>query len=168
MITPAYCATMVRYNAWQNNQLKPLLTALPEAELTRDRGAFFGSIFETANHLLWGDLMWMHRLDGGAEPPVDAAEHRRLTKNLAEWIGLRDAADERISIWFNAIRPEQLAGDLRWHSKISGTDKVTPMAQCVMHLFNHQTHHRGQIHAMLTAAGSEAPVSDLALMPEEP
>ena len=55
MLSPDYVLSMARYNAWQNRQMKAALEALPEAELRRDRGAFFGSIFATVNHLLWAE-----------------------------------------------------------------------------------------------------------------
>ncbi|MEQ9176308.1 MAG: DinB family protein, partial [Alphaproteobacteria bacterium] len=63
MITPEYCRMMARYNAWQNRQLTESLDAQPLEVLTEDRGAFFGSILGTLNHLLWGDRMWMARFD---------------------------------------------------------------------------------------------------------
>lgn len=166
MITPAYCTQMVAYNAWQNDQLKPLLAALPVVELTRNRGAFFGSIFETVNHLLWADLMWLHRFGAGEEPSVPPERHKELTPDLAAWTVLRDETDARIVDWFANISQEMLDGQLHWHSKLSDKSMVSSTSECVVHFFNHQTHHRGQIHAMLTAAGSTAPVSDLLFMPE--
>ena len=63
MIDPAYCRTMARYNAWQNAQLIPVLEAIGHDALLEDRGGFFGGILATANHLLWGDTIWMSRFD---------------------------------------------------------------------------------------------------------
>jgi uncharacterized damage-inducible protein DinB len=70
MITVEYCQTMARYNAWQNSGVIEMMKALPEKELLKDRKGFFGSIFKTANHLLWGDLLWISRFDGGLAPEV--------------------------------------------------------------------------------------------------
>ncbi|MEM7454607.1 MAG: DinB family protein, partial [Planctomycetota bacterium] len=70
MITAAYCRTMARYNAWQNDGLRAAFRELPLAVLEEERDAFFGSIFGTANHLLWGDAMWMSRFDGWDKPEI--------------------------------------------------------------------------------------------------
>ena len=70
MITPDYCRIMARYNQWQNKAVTEVVESMAPAELTEDRGAFFGSILGTLNHLLWADLVWMSRLDGGDGPGV--------------------------------------------------------------------------------------------------
>jgi uncharacterized damage-inducible protein DinB len=166
MITPEYCRTMARYNAWQNEGLRRALTALPRAELERDRGAFFGSIMATANHLLWADMVWMSRLDGGSRPEGGIAGSVRLAKNVADWEAQRFRADGRIRVWADDVNAVDLVGRLTWMSGSAGREVSRPLALCVMHLFNHQTHHRGQIHAMLTQAGTELPDTDLFLMPD--
>lgn len=165
MIDAGFCRTMSRYNAWQNKQLLDSLQALPEAELTRDRSAFFGSILATANHLLWGDKMWMSRFDGGPRPKTALGDSGGLCDNFADWSAERFRTDGRIRIWCDDVGDRDLAGDLTWNSGATGRTESRPLAFCVVHMFNHQTHHRGQIHAMITAAGGSAPVSDLAFLP---
>lgn len=167
MIDRDYCITMARYNAWQNAQLVGFFNALPEAELTRDRGAFFGSILGTLNHLLWGDTIWMSRFDGGAGPQTPGADSHRMHPGLGAWRDARAQMDERIGRWAERVTTADLDGDLVWYSGLKMQDVIERMATCVMGFFNHQTHHRGQVHAMLTATGSKAPVSDLFLMPED-
>ena len=167
MISAAYCVQMAQYNAWQNAQLTPFLEAATPEDLTLDRGAFFGSIFGTLNHLLWGDIIWMSRFDGGEGPAVEPEENTRLTPDLAAWIDLRTRTDSRITDWAVALTDYDLAGALHWVSGLLGKEMTMPLALCVTHFFNHQTHHRGQVHAMLTATGSKAPVSDLVFMPQE-
>jgi uncharacterized damage-inducible protein DinB len=167
MIDRDYCVMMARYNAWQNRQLEGFLDALEPKELTKNRKAFFGSILGTVNHLLWGDQMWMSRFDGGPAPTLGIKDSPRLHATLGAWSAERFRTDGRIRLWADAVRNVDLQGDLTWHSGILGRDMRTPMAQAVTHFFNHQTHHRGQVHAMLTAAGSDAPVSDLLFMPED-
>ncbi len=169
MIEPGYVHVMARYNAWQNNQLAPVVEAMPPVELTRNRGAFFGSIFATLNHLLWADELWMNRFDPERlDPPaVPAAQHRDRTATIAEWAAERRALDGKIIAWAGGLSPEDLQGDLKWHAAMMNTDMARPRAMCIATVFNHQTHHRGQVHAMLTAAGVAAPVSDLILMPED-
>ncbi len=166
MITPAYCQTMARYNAWQNTGLRKALEPLPAAELTRDRGAFFGSLLGTANHLLWGDLMWMSRFDGGQRPEGGLADSPRLCRTFGDWEALRYRTDGRISVWADRLAAIDLVGHLTWFSGATGREVSRPIAVCVAHFFNHQTHHRGQLHQMLTAAGIRLPDTDLVFLPD--
>ncbi|MGX9354271.1 DinB family protein [Roseobacteraceae bacterium S113] len=165
-ITREYVQMMARYNAWQNKGLRGMLAQLSEADLTRDRKAFFGSILGTANHLLWADMLWMSRFDGGAAPQGGIKESPALTPRVSEWEMLRHRTDGRINSWAASVREIDLAGDLTWFSGAVGRELSKPLGVCVAHFFNHQTHHRGQIHAMLTAAGQSPGDTDLALLPE--
>ncbi|MBJ6370745.1 DinB family protein [Sedimentitalea arenosa] len=167
MIDRAYCVLMARYNAWQNRQLFELLKPLHLAELTRDRGAFFGSILGTLNHLLWGDLLWMVRLDGGERPAGGIGDSTTLHPTLGAWDAARFRADGRIMAWADRLNAVDLTGDLSWYSGALGRHVTKPIAQCIVHMFNHQTHHRGQVHAMMTAAGLKGAVSDLVFMSED-
>ncbi|WP_255564193.1 DinB family protein [Mameliella sp. CS4] len=167
MITPEYCLVMARYNAWQNRQVKRAFGALDDAALVKDRKAFFGSILGTANHLLWGDMIWMSRFSDTPRPEGGIKESPALTASRGDWEIARFRTDADILLWAEQLRAVELAGELSWYSGAVGRNVSKPMALCVTHMFNHQTHHRGQIHAMLTAAGVAAPVSDLAFMPEE-
>jgi uncharacterized damage-inducible protein DinB len=167
MISPDYCVTISRYNAWQNKQMKAALEALSPQALTQERGAFFGSILKTVNHLLWGDQMWMSRFDNGAKPQGGVGESVALTPTLAVWSSDRFRTDGRILRWAEQVRSVDLVGELRWYSGIKQADVTMPMGLCVAHMFNHQTHHRGQVHAMLTAAGGQGWITDLFLMPQD-
>ncbi len=167
MITAGYCRMMARYNAWQNRQLFGTAGTMPDAALAEERGAFFGSILGTLNHLMWGDLMWMARFDGGAAPSVTMVDSPGLHPTAAAWSAARLRLDGRISRWAEKVSDVELGGELHWYSGVLEADVSRPLGLCVAHMFNHQTHHRGQVHAMLTAAGSEAPVSDIFLMPED-
>lgn len=162
-----YCEMMARYNTWQNRQVFDLLRDVDPAELTRDRGAFFGSILATLSHLLWGDHIWMSRFDGGSAPDVGGEQSTVYVPTLGAWEAERFRMDGRIRLWAEALDNVDLQGDLVWYSGLSGRELSKPLAQCVVGMFNHQTHHRGQVHAMMTAAGLTAPVSDLIFMPEE-
>jgi len=168
MITPDYCRAMARYNAWQNSQIAATIETVPLADLTAGRGAFFGSILGTLNHLLWADAMWMSRFDPTqARPEGGIGDSAALCPTAGVWEAGRFALDGRIAQWAARLSAIRLTGDLTWHSGVTGREMRRPLAFCVVHMFNHQTHHRGQVHAMLTAAGLAAPVSDLALMPDE-
>ena len=164
---PEYCVTMARYTAWQNTQIRAAFDTLSDGELRKDRKAFFGSLFSTANHVLWADLLWMSRFDGGAGPGVEAAQHAELTPTPAVWAGERYKTDARILRWAETLHAVDLKGTLGWFSGTLKRDMEQPIDVCIMHFFNHQTHHRGQIHAMLTAAGATAPVTDIIFMPEK-
>ena len=166
MITPEYCRQMARYNAWQNKSLRACIEALPVEELTRDRGAFFGSIIGTANHLLWGDTIWMARFTGGDFPSVKLVDSTTFTPTPAEWVAQRIRLDARISYWADHLSALDLVGDLTWYSGATKRQVSKPIGTCIAHFFNHQTHHRGQVHAMLTAAGQTPDDTDLVFMPE--
>ena len=166
MITPEYCQTMARYNAWQNDGLRKMIPEMTRAELIQDRGAFFGSIFETLNHMLWGDAIWISRFDGGQEPDPSIKDSTTFTPTAAVWAADRFRMDARITLWAAEVKAIDLTGDLTWHSGAAGRDVTKSKALCVMQMFNHQTHHRGQVHAMLTALGKEPNDTDLPFMPE--
>lgn len=167
MITREYCIEMARYNAWQNNQLHDILNGLTPEQLCRDHRAFFGSIIGTASHLVWGDAIWMSRFDGGKAPVVGIPDSAAQYGDLAGWWAARESLDARIQHWAAAVETQWLQGDMTWFSGAMGREVTKPRNVCVTHMFNHQTHHRGQIHAMLTASGAAAPVSDLFYMPED-
>lgn len=166
MITAEYCRTMAQYNQWQNNGLRKIVKVMAEDALRLDRGAFFRSVFAAMNHLLWADQLWMARFDGGAGPVVGADQHSTLTPDKAEWDRQRFLTDGRITQWAKTLKTIDLAGEFSWYSGIYGRDLTKSKALCVTHFFNHQTHHRGQIHAMLTAAGQTPQATDLAFMSE--
>lgn len=167
MITPEYVVTMARYNAWQNKQLKAAFHALDTTALELDRGGFFGSILRTASHLLWGDAIWMARFEDAPRPEGGIGDSPTLVQTREDWAIQRFHMDARILSWAEGLVAVDLIGDLSWYSGSAKANVTRSLALCVAHMFNHQTHHRGQIHAMLTAAGEEAPVSDLFLMPSE-
>ena len=168
MIDAAFVRMMARYNAWQNRQLSPIVEVMDEAELTADRGAFFGSIFATLNHLLWADRMWMSRFSRGVDAPEGGITGSvEITPTIDVWSAERFRLDGRIKLWAEDLNTVALRGDLSWYSGAAGREVRKRLALCVTHFFNHQTHHRGQIHAMLTASGEDAPVTDLFLMPED-
>ena len=100
MITPDYFRMMARYNAWQNRQLDKALEGLPLEDLTADRGAFFGSILGTLNHILWADGMWMSRFDRSMPRPRGGIpESAGLFPTLGAWSAERFRMDRQIAAW---------------------------------------------------------------------
>ena len=167
MILPGYCQTMARYNAWQNREIWRIVQPMSPADLRAERGAFFGSILGTLNHTLWGDMLWMSRFDGGAGAPVTLSESPEMTPTAAAWWAERFRTDGRIKLWAAQLDAVDLVGELTWYSAALDRHFTKPRALCVMQMFNHQTHHRGQVHAMLTAAGQQTQITDLPFLPED-
>jgi uncharacterized damage-inducible protein DinB len=167
LVTPEWCRIMARYNAWQNAGLVRIVPSLPEEELTRDRGAFWGSILGTLSHLLWGDRIWLHRLAGTPRPEPALPDSGRLVADARAWAEGRTETDAMITAWAQGLAAADLDGEFSWHSPAAGRLVSRPRAVIVTHVFNHQTHHRGQVHAMLTAAGLRPDATDLPFMPDD-
>ncbi len=165
VVSAEYVLTMARYNAWQNTSLYNAAATLSEAARGQDRGAFFKSIHATFNHLLWADQTWLSRFAGTLQPAVgldgSTALHADFTLLRAE----RQRMDQMIIDWAAGVSPAWLAQPFTWYSGSAKRELTYPAALIVVHFFNHQTHHRGQIHAMLTQAGAAPEATDLFLMP---
>jgi uncharacterized damage-inducible protein DinB len=162
MITPDYVRAMARYNRWQNESIYGAADGLADEQRKEQRGAFFGSIHGTLNHLLWADQIWMSRFAGTPKP--NAPDIPRSTGMFGAWEELkreRQGFDGVISAWADGIEPGWLEGDLTWFSGAAGREVTKPRWLLVTHLFNHQTHHRGQVHCMLTQCGVKPGPTDL-------
>jgi uncharacterized damage-inducible protein DinB len=166
VIDGAYVARMARYNRWQNQNLFSAADRLPDHERRRDCGAFWGSIHGTFNHLLWGDGMWMNRLAGTPRPAVAIAESGALHADWADLKAARVRFDQTIVDWAETVAPSWLAADMTYYSYAVARDVTQPHWVLVTHLFNHQAHHRGQVHCLLTQAGERPGDTDLPFMPE--
>jgi len=164
MITPEYVQMMARYNAWQNRNLYEAADTLDEAARQKDRGAFFGSIHGTLSHLLWGDTIWMSRFDGWENPSSDIFKSPDFSGEWEPLVAKRREADDQIMSWSGRVTADDISGDLCWFSDAAKREVCKPRALLIAHIFNHQTHHRGQVHAMLTAAGAKPDDTDLPFM----
>lgn len=168
MMTCALVRTYAQYNTWQNKQLMDIIEVMDQAELDKDRGAFFGSIQGTLSHLLWGDQIWMSRFDAESlSPKIPGTQSATAFLTKSDWLVERTRCDARMRVWAAALQESDLTGDFTWINSFEQTQVTKPIGRVIAHFFNHQTHHRGQVHAMLTAAGQSAPVSDLSYMPED-
>jgi uncharacterized damage-inducible protein DinB len=165
MIDPAFVRRMARYNRWQNENLYGAAERLPRAELQRERGAFFGSIHKTLSHLLWADQAWMSRFSDTAAPQGGISHSVSLYPDWEALCRERAAFDVTIIDWADRIDSATLAGDLTWFSAAAQRRMTGPKWALVTHMFNHQTHHRGQVHCMLTQAGGVPHDTDLMLLP---
>jgi uncharacterized damage-inducible protein DinB len=155
------------YNGWCNARLYEAVAQLSDAEYRADRGAFFRSLHGTLNHLLVGDRIWMHRFTGEGELPksLDAILH----DDFADLRTARAAEDARISRYVADLTETDLAGTIRYRTFTRPATIEQPLAPALDHFFNHQTHHRGQTHALLSAivGNDRTPSFDLILYQRE-
>jgi uncharacterized damage-inducible protein DinB len=164
MITPAYIRTMAAYNTEMNRRLYGAAARLSETERRAPRGAFWGSIHATLTHILWGDRQWMSRFDNWPKPDTPIKQSAQMIDDFAELSAAREKADEDITRWAHKVDDAWLGEDMVWFSGAANREMHAPKGLLVTHFFNHQTHHRGQAHAMLTAAGQETGDTDLFLL----
>ena len=164
MITPSYIRTMAAYNAEMNRRLYGAAGRLSDAERQAPRGAFWGSIHGTLCHILWGDCMWMSRFDDWPKPAAAIKESARMIEDFSELAAAREDADAAIARWAGKVDEAWLAEDLVWFSAAANREMRAGRPLLVAHFFNHQTHHRGQAHALLTAVGQETGDTDLFLL----
>lgn len=161
MISADWCRMMAAYNSEMNRRLYDAADRIPEAERRMDRGAFWGSLHGTFCHLLWADRMWMHRFAGWPKPAVGQKDSARL---IEDWDILRAAraeADGAIEAWCAGLTQAWLARPFTWFSGGSGREMTQPAWVLVAHLFNHQTHHCGQAHCLVTQHGVKTADTDL-------
>jgi uncharacterized damage-inducible protein DinB len=168
MITPAHAQLMARYNRWQNGSLYGAADRLTDAERKEQRGAFFGSIHGTLSHLLFGDQIWLYRFTGDATLKPSISTIAESLAAVPDWGDLKAARfrlDAAISGWAGGLKPQDLLGDLSWYSGAMRCDLTRPRWELVVHMFNHQTHHRGQVHCLLTQFGQKPADTDIPFMP---
>ena len=166
MIDRAYVQRMARYNRWQNENLYGVADRLTAEERQRERSAFFGSIHKTLSHLLWGDQTWMNRFAAAPKPEGNIAASVALYADWEDLKSKRADFDRLIIAWADRIEPDWLAAAHTYLSGAIGREVTKPRWVLVTHMFNHQTHHRGQVHCMLTQAGGRPSDTDLPFLPE--
>ncbi len=165
-----HIALMANYNQWMNRKLYDAALTLTDAELARDRQAFFGSILGTLNHLALGDTVWLkrfaqHPAGYAALAPLNAVSAPADLKQLAfadirELAAHRSWLDQLIVDWSHTVQEIDL--DHRLHySNMRGVSADKNFFSLLVHFFNHQTHHRGQATTLLTQAGLDVGTTDL-------
>jgi len=163
MIDHAYCQTMARYNQWMNQKLYAICAEIPDEERKRDRGAFFKSIHGTLNHLLYGDRVWLGRFLG--QPFSAGGLGQELYSDFDELCRERQITDEALILWTNEIEASWLERSFEYTSGIDQKTRVLPAWVLVTHVFNHQTHHRGQLTTLLSQMGLNPGITDLPWLP---
>lgn len=147
------------YNRWANSRIYEAAADLSEEEFNRDAGAFFGSMMGTLNHVLAADRIWMKRFTGEGDAPakLDTILHRAFPSLKVA----REAEDLRIMNWVETLEGPALTGRFTY---MTATDMRTisqRLSPALAHFFNHQTHHRGQSHMILTVLGRPSVPLDL-------
>ncbi|MBX3270639.1 MAG: damage-inducible protein DinB [Sandaracinaceae bacterium] len=168
MISLDWVRALARYNRWMNDKLYALAAALGDEERKRDAGAFFSSIHGTFNHLLVADRIWLARFegvtapDGAMGPQGIRSLDQELYADFDELRRERALTDDALSAWVSELTDARLAAPLVFTRR--GQPQTAPLWWSVAHLFNHQTHHRGQITTLLTQRGHDPGVTDLVAM----
>lgn len=168
MMSPEWLDALVRYNRWMNDKLYALVATLSDEARKRDSGAFFKSIHGTLNHLLVADRIWLGRFKG---LPVESGFmgpggirtlEQELYADFEELRRERALTDDELAAWVAELTPERLAATFKFVRR--GQPQEAPLWWTVAHLFNHQTHHRGQVTTLLMQQGHDPGVTDLFAM----
>ncbi len=163
MISVDYCRLLARYNRWMNERMFAAAGELSDAERTLDRGAFFGSIHRTLSHILWGDRVWLGRFTGATFK--GAAYGADTYADFATLLAERERTDTAILDWTGSLDPAWLAGTLVYRAASDGRERRLAAWIAATHLFQHATHHRGQVTTLLKQAGRDPGVTDLPYLP---
>ncbi len=157
-MTPEQVVTLSRYNARMNEKVYAAAERLSDDERRADLGAFFKSVHRTLDHILWADGIWMSRFEGLPRPPGQFNHESDF--EFEELWEHRRRMDERIDAFAHRVTKEWLAAPLSWGSAITGP-QTRPAWIVVTHVFNHATHHRGQVTTLLTQQGIDVGSTDL-------
>ena len=155
--------TMAQYNHWMNERIYGVCAAISDDERKRDRGAFFSSIHGTLNHVLLGDRLWLGRF---LDRPfaVDSLD-QELYADFDTLRAERAQTDQEILDFGTSLDEEALARDFRFTTLVNPGEHIFPFRHVLLHFFNHQTHHRGQVTTLIKQAGHDPGVTDLMWLP---
>ena len=154
-----------RYNSWMNEKIYAACSELSDSARKKDSKAFFGSIHRTLDHIVYGDLAWLERLrdDRFTPRPIENA----LYESWGELKVKRFSLDKEIDEWINQLTLDSLDSLDELFTYTSNVDNLTrtvPYWALVTHLFNHQTHHRGQVTTLLSQLSIDP--TDIPFLPE--
>lgn len=170
MIGVDYVKQMARYNRWMNERVYETASRLDDAQRKADRCAFFKSVHGTLNHIMWADTIWMGRflasLGDKRTYPSSTAAGVDLYEDWHDLMLARSDMDSDILKWADHLKQDWLAQDFKWVTVMTQEERIRPTWLLVSHMFNHQTHHRGQVTTLLTQQGLDPGATDLVAMPE--
>lgn len=158
-----YYQLMAQYNQWMNRKIYKVCENIPDEERKKDLGAFFKSIHGTLNHILYGDIAWLERLRDNSytkrSVPVDLYSDFHLLRNE------REKKDIEIIEWAENLDSVTLNNYYSYTSNVDNKTRTLPVWILATHMFNHQTHHRGQVTTLIKQLGYEPGVTDIPWMP---
>lgn len=168
-MTPQIAALMATYNRVMNERVIKAANQLNRTDQTADKGAFFGSILGTLNHIAVGDTLWLHRF---AQHPAGFSSlgvmssfarptslRQTIAPDLESLAAYRKRLDSIIELWTAELTPEHLDSNIAYVS-MAGVKSNKPLGAVLQHVFNHQTHHRGQVSTLLFQLGVDVGVTD--------
>ena len=163
MVDKSWIVMMAQYSRWMNDKLYTHAAALTDEQRKQDRGAFFKSLHNTLDHIVWADTIWLGRFTGRqpALPTAGSILYPEFEAQRARRVEL----DAEITAWADSVSDDFLSVPLTWTSRITGKSQTRAAGVAVTHFFNHQTHHRGQITTLLSQFGIDPGVTDLWAMP---
>jgi len=149
---------MARYNKWANDRVSGAISDIAEEDYMKPREAFFGSIHGAVNHLLLVDRLWRGRMIG--KPYPAEALNEIVCEDRSTFIRERDVENDIIIDFVDGLSAADIEGEFTYttYSGVDGTDKRRIV---LAHMFNHATHHRGQVHALLSQVPADPPPLDL-------
>ena len=159
----SYAITMAEYNHWMNSNLYSVIEQLDEDMIKVDRGLFFGSIYSTLNHLLVCDLIWLARFK--SEPVKVFSLTQDLFESFEKMKSARSLTDANIISWAHSLSLSSLPKRLAYRSLRTNAKRDIEFSSAIVHFFNHQTHHRGQLTAALSQENIDYGVTDIIFMP---
>jgi len=159
MTHPALYQSFAQYNQIMNQRIFEICAGISDTERKQDRGAFFKSIHSTLDHIIFGDRAWMNRLaDKNYKLAAIGSDLFDDFEGMAE---VRISLDVDICQWTAELSEEWLLADMTWTTMLDGSVRTQPRWLLTSHMFNHQTHHRGQLSTLLNQAGYDVGITDL-------
>ncbi len=163
MYDGSYYQLMAEYNLWMNQKIYAICADIPAAKRKEDLGAFFKSIHGTLNHLLYGDKAWMGRFTN--QPFTITTIAQELYSDFDALKAEREKTDQKILEWSRHLEPQWLSQPFEYASNVDGKHRVLLTWMLVTHMFNHQTHHRGQVTTLIKQQGCDPGTTDIPWLP---
>lgn len=158
-----FAGLMAKYNRWMNERIYALCAKVPKADRERDLGAFFGSIHNTLDHIVWADDALLVRLQNSGRR-VESYRPPQI-EDFDQLRQRREELDKVISDWAAQVADTDVDQPYEFKSVLYNKTRTLPRYALVAHLFNHQTHHRGQVTALLSRLGYDFGVTDMPWTP---
>ena len=154
---------MAQYNRWMNSKIFTVCEDIPDSERKRDMSAFFKSIHGTLNHILYGDIAWLERLRDNTYTP--GTIENNLFADFEALKKKREETDREIIEWANSLEQQYLRQDHTYTTNVDNKTRDLPVWVLATHMFNHQTHHRGQVTTLIKQLGYEPGITDIPWLP---